>query len=157
MNEDERKHLDLIQGVINRLAGNSFSAKAWAVGLIAVLGSLAAKDANARISCAMLVPAVCFWFLDAYYLRQERLFRKLYEGTIANPSTVAPFSLNTQPVKDKVRSTIGTAFSPSVAALHIPILLFVIGLFVYSLVYGSLPARSGASSASSSVHSAAAH
>ena len=50
MDEDRRKHLELIQGVITRLAGNSFSIKSWAVGLITVLGSLAAKDADLRFA-----------------------------------------------------------------------------------------------------------
>ena len=130
--EDLRKHLDLIQGVINRLAGNSFSVKTWAVGLIAVLGGLAAKDADPHLACALLFPAVCFWWLDAYYLRQEKLFRKLYEKVLAGDKHVPPYSLNTKPFVREVKGIGKVAFSPTVRWLHIPILLFVIGLIVYS-------------------------
>src|ERR1035441_7737570 len=77
--EDFRKHLDLVQGVVNRLVGNSFSVKTWAVGLITILGALTAKDGDPRMAIALLFPALCFWGLDAYYLRQERLFRELYK------------------------------------------------------------------------------
>jgi hypothetical protein len=131
--EDFRKHLDLIQGVINRLAGNSFSVKTWAVGLITVLGALAAKDADARISVALLLPALCFWWLDAYYLRQERLYRELYTKTVAGDTLAPRYSLNASPFESQVDGILKTAFSSTVGALHLPILVFVIGLIVYSL------------------------
>jgi hypothetical protein len=133
MDEDFRKHLDLIQGVVNRLAGNSFSVKTWAVGLITVLGGLAAKDADARLSCALLLPALCFWGLDAYYLRQERLFRKLYEKTVTGDAKAPRYSLNPSPYAKEVDGIGRVAFSPTVRWLHLPILLFVIGLIVYSV------------------------
>ena len=96
--EDRRKHLELIQAVITRLAGNSFAIKAWAVSLITVLAALAAKDGDLRLAVPRLVPALCFWALDAYYLRQERLFRKLYEKILEPDSSIPLFSMNTQPV-----------------------------------------------------------
>ena len=33
--ENKIKHLEIIQGVINRMAGNSFALKGWAVTLVA--------------------------------------------------------------------------------------------------------------------------
>lgn len=42
-----------------------------------------------------MLPAVAFGFLDSYYLRQERLFRKLYEDAIAPETEVPLFSMNT--------------------------------------------------------------
>lgn len=140
LDEDFRKHLDLIQGVVNRLAGNSFSVKTWAVGLITVLGSLAAKDADARLSCALLLPALCFWGLDAYYLRQEKLFRKLYEKAVAGDKDAPLYSLNPLPYVKLVPSTLKVAFSRTVAPLHIPILLFVIGL-IFNAFFGHAPAE----------------
>ena len=65
--ENQRKHLDIIQGVITRLAGNSFSIKTWAVGLITVLGGLAAKDATRR---------VMIQFLLDNYRGEERVFQQ---------------------------------------------------------------------------------
>lgn len=131
--EDSRKHIDLIQGVINRLAGNSFAIKAWAIGLIAVLGGLATKDADPRLASALVFPALCFWGLDAYYLRQERLYRKLYENVVKNDGTVARYSLNASDYDSEVDGIVKVGLSPTVRWLHIPILVFVIVLIGYSV------------------------
>ena len=40
------KHLELIQGVINRMAGNSFHLKGWSVVLVSALFALAASNAK---------------------------------------------------------------------------------------------------------------
>jgi hypothetical protein len=132
VDENFRKHLDLIQAVVNRLAGNSFSVKTWAVGLITVLGGLAAKDADARLSCALLLPVFCFWGLDAYYLRQEKLFRKLYEKAVAGDKDAPLYSLNPLPYEKQVDGIGKVALSRTIAPLHIPIMLFVVGLILYS-------------------------
>src|SRR2546428_5572109 len=105
MDADEQKvkHLEMIQAVVSRLAGNSFSIKGWSITLVSALFALAAKDANARYAALALLPALCFWGLDAYYLRQERLFRKLYDAVrtataIGNPAVViALYSMDTGP------------------------------------------------------------
>jgi hypothetical protein len=131
--EDFRKHIDLIQDVINRLAGNSFAIKAWAIGLIAVLGGLATKDADPKLATALVFPALCFWGLDAYYLRQERLYRKLYEKVLLNDGSVPRYSLDASSFSAQIASTFKVAFSPTVRWLHIPILAFVIVLIGYSV------------------------
>ncbi len=78
MTPDRVKHLELIQAVVTRLAGNSSSLKTWTVTIVAALFALAADKANPAFIWLAIVPVVTFWFLDGYYLRQERLFRALY-------------------------------------------------------------------------------
>lgn len=73
------RHLELIQGTINRLATNSFAIKGWCLTLIVAVIGLAAKDHNTRFSLVALVPAVFFWGLDAYFLKQEQSFRRVYD------------------------------------------------------------------------------
>lgn len=90
-------HLQMIQGVISRMAGNSFMLKGWAVTLISAVFALAAQGANPRIAFVAYLPAVTFWLLDAYYLWQERLFRRLYDATrSAHPPAgdTTDFSMN---------------------------------------------------------------
>ena len=45
---DKLKHLEFIQGVINRMGQNSFLIKGWTVTLVAALFALAAKDSNQK-------------------------------------------------------------------------------------------------------------
>jgi hypothetical protein len=131
--DDQRKHLEMIQAVITRMAGNSFSIRGWAVAIIAVLGGFVAKDADPRFVFSLWFPVLCFWGLDAFYLRQERLFRKLYQAAVDGETTAPLYSMNTQPFEAKVGSTAEVAFSPTVLWLHIPIMTFVLALSFYSL------------------------
>ena len=73
------KHLEFIQGVINRLATNSFRLKGWTVVLVAALLALLAQARCVEHTPIALVPIIFFWGLDAYFLWQERLFRSLYD------------------------------------------------------------------------------
>lgn len=78
------KEIDLIQGCINRMAQNSFLLKGWTVSLIAVVLALG-KDYEFRyLALLLLLPTVCFWYLDAFFLRTEKMYRKMYEWVIAN-------------------------------------------------------------------------
>ncbi len=93
------RYLSLIQGVINRLAGNSFALKGWSVTLVSALLALAAKDADVRLVTIALLPALAFWGLDGYFLGQERLFRRLYGRAINPADPLPPFSMKTDPLK----------------------------------------------------------
>ena len=77
--EAKLKHLELIQGVINRMAFNSFMLKGWSVVLVsAVLILVSPQDGDNRALIGLL-PTLVFWGLDGYFLRQERLYRALYD------------------------------------------------------------------------------
>ena len=132
------KHLEMIQAVVSRLAGNSFSIKGWSITLVSALFALAAKDANKTYAFLALLPALCFWGLDAYYLRQERLFRKLYEAlrpfatiTIQEPGKQL-FSMRTGCVAHLVKPWFCTLFSPTIVCLHGPILVAIAIVMKYA-------------------------
>ena len=77
MNE-KQSHLEMIQGVVNRLSHNSFLLKGWTVVLVSAFFALGAKDKNLLLIFLACFPSIAFWCLDAYFLWQERLFRALY-------------------------------------------------------------------------------
>lgn len=81
LSDQQIAHLGMVQGVINRMASNSFALKALAVtiaaAIIAITGTQ--QDAPASVSYVGLFPVVVFWLMDAKYLRLERLYRKLYD------------------------------------------------------------------------------
>ena len=72
------KHMEMVQGIINRMAGNSFMLKGWAVTLVAAVFALAGNDMDKMYFLVAYCPIIVFWGLDSYYLFQERLYRSLY-------------------------------------------------------------------------------
>jgi hypothetical protein len=76
------KHLDLLQDVIKRLAGNSFLIKGWSVTLVTALLGLAAEGARPELAALALLPALMFWGLCGYFLAQERLFRRIFDRVV---------------------------------------------------------------------------
>lgn len=91
---DKHKHLEMIQGVINRLASNSFSIKQWTVMLVSALLVLVARDGSSVPIWVALVPVIAFWGLDGYFLRQERRFRNLYMDVCETDESEITFSMN---------------------------------------------------------------
>lgn len=92
--ENKRKHLEMIQNVITRMASNSFMLKGWAVTLVAGIFALASKDTDKIYFMIVYVPIVTFWGLDTFYLRQERLYRKLYDKVRIKNEDEIDFSVN---------------------------------------------------------------
>jgi hypothetical protein len=82
--ENLHKEIDLIQECIKRMANNSFLLKGWAVSLVAVVLSLSEKNVSPYfLGLVVLVPLISFWYLDAFFLYTEKLYRKMYEWVIA--------------------------------------------------------------------------
>lgn len=76
--EAVQSHLSILQSVINRMATNSATCKAWCVTLVSAILVIVADKANARFSLIALLPTLLFICLDSYYLSLERGFRKSY-------------------------------------------------------------------------------
>jgi len=124
--EAKLKHLEFIQGVINRMAANSFLLKGWSVTLTAAIFALAAKDANTQLIFIAYLPVLIFWFLDAYFLRQERLFRKLYDSIRLKEPSDIDFSMDTTPFQQDIASYRSVMFSITLRWFHGILLLSVI-------------------------------
>lgn len=114
MSQDEfhankRFYLEVIQRVIERLAGNSFKLKEWAViATIAILG-IAVENHNPWLALLAMLPAVAFGLLDAFFLRQERLFKELYAQVAEQTEGDISFSMDTRQHERSVSSIIATA------------------------------------------------
>ena len=67
-------HIDLTQGVIERMAENSRSCKMWCVTLVAATLVLVARTGEPRHALIALIPTLLFVLLDSYYLALERAF-----------------------------------------------------------------------------------
>ena len=122
MSENRVKHLEMIQGVINRMGSNSFMLKSWSVILVSALFALGSKESQKCIVYLAYYPAVAFWVLDGYYLWQERLFRKLYDAMRKAHENEIDFSMSTKPFIKQVPGWLRTCFSKTVAIFHIAVL-----------------------------------
>jgi hypothetical protein len=125
--DDKKKHLEFLQLAINRMASNSFILKGWNITLIVGLFALTLKDLSSSYLYLAILPALAFWGLDAYYLRQERLFRSLYNSIRKSKrKDIDPYSFDTHTVNGEVKNWFCTLFSPTVILLHGSVILFII-------------------------------
>jgi len=100
---EREAHLAMIRRVINRLAQNSFLLKGWSVLLVSALLAVAASSSEDWILPVAFLPAVVFWGLDGYYLRQERLFRRLYDRARAVDEADVNYGMDTGPFQTAER------------------------------------------------------
>ncbi len=91
--EERMKHLEMIQGIIQRMANNSFLMKGWVVTLIVAVFVLADSTTNQNYFWVAFVPIIFFWFLDSYYLTLERKYIFLYDK-VRKKSGKVDFDLN---------------------------------------------------------------
>ena len=126
------KEIDLIQGVITRMANNSFMLKGWLISLIAVVLALS-KDSwlscNPAMICLILCfPIIIFWYLDAFFLHREKCYRKLYEWVILNRPTSNEhlYSLDFSRFKKNVQSVFRIMFSQTLFPFYGVVLLFLV-------------------------------
>jgi hypothetical protein len=112
----EHKHLELIQGVIDRLSRNSFLLKGWSVTLVAAILALAARSPTFYLIVVAIFPALVFWGLDAFYLGQERHFRDLYKE--ARTREIEVLSMDPYSYETGVKGWLKSVKSRSVCPLH---------------------------------------
>ncbi len=109
--EEKIAHLGFIQDVINRMGNNSFLVKGWLVALIAAIFALAAEKLKVQLVYSAFFPLAFFWWLDAFFLHQEKLYRKLYEKVADNTEPSTQFSMNAYKYKSEVACLCNVFFS----------------------------------------------
>lgn len=127
--DDVVAELELIQNVIDRQADNSFKIKGWTISLIVVALLFRANDYALFIA---FIPLLAFWGLDAYYLRNERRYRKMFEHVRSNPNDPdrERFKMDPSDFEDEVDPIRKLMVSNSVSWFYGAIL---IGLVVYTI------------------------
>ena len=74
-----QSHLEMLQGVIQRMADNSRYCKLWSITALSAILFFAARTGDPWYTLIALVPLSLFFLLDVYYLSLERRFRGSYE------------------------------------------------------------------------------
>ena len=136
MEQEKMKHLEFIQNIINRMNTNSFQIKEWMIAIVSALLALYANSNNVTFIFVAIAPTILFWYLDAYYLQQERKFRKLYDDVLSEGTEVPVFSMPIQNYTDSKCCIWSTIFSKTIGWLYgIIAVLLIIGGFI--LKYGN--------------------
>ncbi len=145
----------MIQRIIDRMARNSFLLKGWLVTIFAGVIVLKVTDYSPYISGGVILISTLFWFLDSYYLQQERLFRKLWKSKVdlfqtKDQNTIKVFDLNIDPFKKgklfcKKQPTQGKSdtvsripwimLSVSEIWFYLPVIIINSILFVYRILF----------------------
>ena len=76
---------------------------------------------------------IALWKLDSYYLRLERLFRKLFDDVRLNDFTHNPYTMDVVPYCEKVPSIWKIMFSASETSFYIPIV--IVAIYMAKLAY----------------------
>ncbi len=104
--EDKRKHLEFIQGVINRHNSNSFRIKGWAITITAAIFALTGTIKEPYLCFIALGPTIMFWILDSMILANERCFVSLY-NCVSNDNILR---VNKEKLKAKVQNNVDDNF-----------------------------------------------
>lgn len=128
--ERKVKHLEFIQGVVNRLSTNSFLLKGWSVVLVAALLGLGTQEETAELVYLALLPVLVLWGLDGYFLWQERLYRLLYDFVREKDEESIDFSMNPKPIMGEDKGWHRAVFSRTLVTFH-GVLIIAIAVVMY--------------------------
>jgi hypothetical protein len=137
--QEKAAHLAMIQGVVNRMATNSFGLKTMAVAVTAASAAYygAVAAASWVVAAGVWVALFVLWLLDAKYLQLERLFRKLYDGVrtgsvvAGTGKPVAAYDMNFAAYRHEVHHVARIAVSWSVLWLYLALAIFI-GALIYA-------------------------
>ena len=129
MDERRKEHLQIIHGILDRMAENSFQLKGWTVTLAAALEVFLKGEVKPVWLFVPALPVVAFWLLDAWYLRRERLFRRLFD-LVRTKNGPPDFSMDVRPFAGEVGPVLTVAMSPTIVGFYGPVLFAIIVLAV---------------------------
>ncbi|MGW4579031.1 hypothetical protein ACWELP_10070 [Rhodococcus aetherivorans] len=126
---DHHKHMEFVQAIITRLANSSFLLKGWSLTLVSALIGFAVAHDHVVLAAITVLPALVFWLLDTYYLRQERAFRNIYDAVAAG--TVKDFKIDPRRYATR-HSWRAVAFSVSLSLFYgaMIALIFIVTLIL---------------------------
>ncbi|HIP49138.1 MAG TPA: hypothetical protein EYG92_09270 [Lutibacter sp.] len=120
MKEEKIKHLEFIQNIITRMNTNSFQIKGMTVTIVSALLAVYASEKEPTFILISIFPLMLFWFLDAYYLTQERKFRGLYNDLLkGNKSELKTFEMRPDLYKKGKYSFWSVLFSKTIWTLYL--------------------------------------
>jgi hypothetical protein len=134
LTKEQIKHLDYIQNAITRMNSNSFQMKSWMLLIVTALLGSYANTGNRNFVLLALLPTAMFWFLDTYYLQQERKFRGIYNdvtGVSESPKEVKLFAMPTHLYEGEKYAFMDVFLSRTI----LPLYALMIGILVVIYIF----------------------
>lgn len=124
-------HLEMIQGVISRMASDAQTMRTMAITVAAAIIALdeATGDRSTIVIYAAMALTATFWWLTARHLRIEKAYRYLYDE-VRKDADVPPFFMEWRPYRWKVPTTAALCATWSVAPPFLAITT-ILAIFAY--------------------------
>lgn len=122
-------HLGILQGVIQRMAADSSSCKAWCITIVSAILVVVADKSKPDYALLALIPNLLFLALDAYYLAMEKGFRNAYNAFVKkvhNGELEAEDLYSVQPIGGGSRLQLDALKSFSVWGFYVVLMLLVL-------------------------------
>lgn len=132
MPDNKLKHLEFIQNTIIRMSTNSFIIKGWAITIITALFAYSAKDSNNEFAYLAYFVVPFFWYLNAFFLLQERRYRALYNDIRKVDEGKIDFSMDASGYKTGKCTFICSLVGKTIWPLYL-IMILIATLIIFKL------------------------
>lgn len=88
------KHLDYIQNIVTRMSQSSVQAKSWLLPVVTAAFGYALTQRSVEVALLGISAILLFGYMDVNYLRQERLYRRLYNAVVRQDVKIPELSLD---------------------------------------------------------------
>lgn len=139
MADNKLKHLEFIQNTITRMSTNSFIIKGWLITLISALFVLSAKDSNYSYIWVTFFAIPTFWYLNGYFLCQERKYRCLYDIVRLKKEKNIDFSMDASQFNNGRNTVWSSMCSNSIYPLYLVALISTIIILLISGISYDIP------------------
>ena len=138
--ENFYKEIDLIQSCISRMAQNSFMVKGWVITLVAACCAVSSLNSSEWKILFIFggLAIILFWYLDAFFLKMERLYRFKYEWVIKNRMRKDEYAFDLNPynkqmweTEKKDPSITKVMVSKTLCPMYLLLLAFDVFVFFY--------------------------
>ncbi|MHA1755124.1 MAG: hypothetical protein ACTSVV_00035 [Promethearchaeota archaeon] len=132
------EYFKIIQGVINRMAQNSFMIKTWYATLFGAIIIFSFNIVSILVYFILIVISVIFWFIDSYFLHREKLFRKLYTKKVEEfnddnkRNEIKLFDLDVNPYKKEVKGIVRIMFTKTEICYYLIFIIINSILLIFS-------------------------
>ena len=136
-------HLQMLQNIIYRFSSNSFTLKGLCFTLI--IGMLSFYKGS-LLWLVILIINLTFWFLDSYYLKQERYYRAIYNKVCLFNEENIDFFMGSKEENNKYQYKKDLLFKvmfsvsmlPYIIIFSIGVIYLIIKLHVFYLYFNGL-------------------